>query len=325
MKLKKNDHIRVIAPSRSMVILSEDTIGIAKETLENMGLSISFGKNVMKSDEDFLCAPVNKRVEDLHEAFLDKEVNGILTVIGGYNVNQILPKIDYELIKKNPKIICGYSDITALLTAIYAKTGMVTFLGPHYSTFGMKKGNEYTIDYFKKIMFKNTTIKIESSPYYSDDEWYIDQEKRVFIKSSGMKVLNPGKAKGTIIGGNLCTLNLLQGTEYMPNIKDDIILFIEDDGESDSNFIRNFDRDLVSLTQIDLFKQVKGIIVGRSQENCVMNDRKWKKILTKDELKDLVIVYDANFGHTMPLFTIPIGGKCTMNCQKGKIDIRIGK
>lgn len=128
-KLKIDDEIRVIAPSRSMKILREEVIEIAKGRLEQLGFKVTFGKNVMHSiNDDFGCATISDRVEDLHEAFKDKKVKAILTVIGGYNVNQLLDYIDYDLIKENPKIICGFSDITALLNAIYTKTGLVTYL-----------------------------------------------------------------------------------------------------------------------------------------------------------------------------------------------------
>ena len=139
-KLNKGDEIRVIAPSRSMRILNNETITAAKERLEKLGFKVSFGKNVSNSmGEDYNCASIEDRIEDLHDAFRDKNVKAILTVIGGYNVNQLLEHIDYELIKENPKILCGFSDITALCNAIYTKTGMVTYSGPHFSSFGMKK------------------------------------------------------------------------------------------------------------------------------------------------------------------------------------------
>lgn len=90
------------------------------------------------------------RIKDLHEAFLDNNVKMILTAIGGYNSNQLLRYIDYDIIKNNPQIICGFSDITALLNAIYTKSGLVTYSGPHFSNFGMNKGLEYTIRYFNE-------------------------------------------------------------------------------------------------------------------------------------------------------------------------------
>lgn len=161
-KLKIGDEIRVIAPSRTMSILSDNVIKSAKEKLENIGFKVTFGKNVSKSiGEDYKCASILDRANDLNEAFKDKNVKAILTAIGGYNVNQILDYIDYNLIEQNPKILCGFSDITALTNAIYAKTGMVTYSGPHFSSFGMKKGFEYTETYFKKMLMKSEKIKIE--------------------------------------------------------------------------------------------------------------------------------------------------------------------
>ena len=124
-KLKKGDEVRVIAPSQSMRILGKDCIEIAKKRLEDMGLKVTFGKNVMNSMSDnYNCASIEDRIEDLHEAFRDTNVKAIMTAIGGFNSNQLLDYIDYELIKENPKILCGFSDITALLEAIHAKTGL---------------------------------------------------------------------------------------------------------------------------------------------------------------------------------------------------------
>lgn len=154
-KIKKGDEIRIIAPSRSMKILKEDIIKLAKEKLDQEGFLVTFGKNAMKyTNEDFKCASISERVQDLHEAFEDKNVKAILTAIGGYNVNQILDNIDYEIIKSNPKIICGFSDNTALINAIYAKTGLITYSGPQFFSFGMKYGFEYTMKYFKEMFIK---------------------------------------------------------------------------------------------------------------------------------------------------------------------------
>ena len=209
-KLKAGDEVRVIAPSRSMVILGEDCKKIATERLESLGLKVTFGKHVMESDSDYMCASIESRVEDLNEAFRDKNVKAILTVIGGFNSNQILDYIDYDAIKENPKIFCGFSDISALSNAIHAKTGLVTYSGPHYSSFGMLKGFDYEMEYFKKMFFQEEEFEITSSNEWSDDAWFIDQENRKFIPNDGMFIINEGEAEGDIIGGNLCTLNLLQ-------------------------------------------------------------------------------------------------------------------
>ncbi len=322
--LNKNDEIRVIAPSISMVILSEETINNANNVLKSMDLNVSFGSNVMKNRKYYNSASIENRVNDIHAAFKDKNVGCILTAIGGHNLNQLLPYLDYKLIRNNPKILCGYSDITVLLNAIYAKTKLITYYGPHYSTFGMKKGNEYTVDYFKKMFFHNKIIRIESSSSFSDDLWFIDQENRKFIKNKGMKIKNEGEAEGIILGGNLCTFNLLQGTEYMPNPKENVILFLEDDNESGSNFFVNFDRNLVSLMQTKLFKSVKGLVIGRCQNESDMNCEKWECLLDKEELKNIPIIYDADFGHTTPMFTFPIGGYCSLKVKNKKISLKVG-
>ena len=308
-KLKKGDEIRVIAPSRSMCILNEDLIESAKTKLEKIGFKVTFGKNVSKSiDDNYKCASIEDRVQDLHEAFADKNVKAILTVIGGYNVNQILDYIDYDLIRENPKILCGFSDITALCNAIYAKTGLVTYSGPHFSSFGMEKGFEYTQEHFEKMFMQNQNILIDNSKEWSNDKWFKDQENRIFIRNGGMKIIHKGEAEGTIIGGNLCTLNLLQGTEYMPDLENSV-LFIEDDGLVQKEFNREFDRDLQSLLHFAKNKNIKAIVVGRAENNCEMNVEKWTKLFnTKKELKNIPIVINADFGHTTPIFTFPIGG-----------------
>lgn len=322
-KLKTGDEIRVIAPSRSMCILDEEVINIAKKKLEDLGFTVTFGKNVLSTiGNDYNCASIEERVKDLHDAFKDKNVKAILTVIGGYNVNQILDYIDYDLIKENPKIICGFSDITALTNAIYVKTGLVTYSGPHFSSFGMKYGFEYTEEYFKTMFMQKQSIIIESSDEWSNDSWFKEQSNRKFIKNQGMQIINKGKAEGKIIGGNLCTLNLLQGTDYMPNLQD-TILFIEDDGLVGKAFNKEFDRNLQSLLHCAKGKKIKGIIVGRSENNCEMDLEKWKKIFnTKKELKNIPIAIDADFGHTTPIFTFPIGGYASVEIDEN-INIEI--
>ena len=322
-KLKKGDEVRIIAPARSMTILGEDCKQLATKRLEELGLKVSFGKYLMETDEDYVSASAEHRVEDLNEAFADKNVKAILTVIGGFNSNQILKYIDYENIKNNPKILCGYSDITAVLDSIYAKTGLVTYYGPHYSSFGMKKGFEYELEHFIKMFFEDKPIEIKSSEEWSNDPWFMDQENRVFIKNDGMFVINEGKAEGTIVGGNLCTLNLLHGTEYMPDLKDSI-LFLEDDGMADKAFMWEFDRNLQSLIMQKDFDKVKGIVLGRAEKNCDMTKDKWIKIIkTKKELDNIPVIAGADFGHTTPIFTFPVGGYVKLDARNGEINLSI--
>lgn len=322
-KLKAGDEVRIIAPSLSLKIISDENIQHAIKTIEALGLKVTFGKNVNEIDI-MGSSSIASRIEDLHEAFADKNVKAILAVIGGSSANQLLSYIDYDLIKKNPKIFCGYSDITALQNAIYGKTGLVTYSGPQFSTFAMQKGFEYTLDYFKKIFFENKSIVVIPSEYWSDDAWFLDQDKRMFIPNEGYWIIQKGQAKGTIIGGNLCTLQLLHGTPYMPSLEN-TVLFIEADSITREDVdALEFDRDLQSLIHQPNFDKVKGILIGRFEKKFNINLERLKFIITtKHELKNIPIIANVDFGHTSPMFTFPIGGICEMNTTKEKVIIEL--
>jgi muramoyltetrapeptide carboxypeptidase len=321
-KLKIGDEIRVISPARSMAIISEETRRIAKQRLEEeLGFRVTFSDNVEEADE-FNSSSIQSRVDDIHEAFFDKNVKGILTTIGGFSSNQLLKYLDYDLIKSNPKVLCGYSDITALSNAIYAKTGLVTYSGPHFSTFGMLKGFDFTMECFKKCLMQDNPFEVMPSLEWSDDAWYIDQQKRDFIKNDGYFTINPGEADGRIVGGNLCTLNLLQGTEYFPDLTDTIV-FMEDDSESQRH---HFDRDLQSLIHQPGFNRVKGIVIGRFQNDSkVPNEILVKIIKTKTELNNIPVIAGVDFGHTYPLITYPIGGIASLSASASKIVLKIAQ
>ncbi len=318
-KLKAGDTVRFITPAQSLKIISPKCRQIAEKRFQELGLKISFGKHV-KDCDDFLSSSIQSRLEDLHDAFADKNVRAIFTVIGGFNCNQLLDYIDWDLIKNNPKIFCGYSDITALNNAIYSKTGLLTYSGAHYSTLGQKLHFDYTLDYFKKCLFSSDPFDIVASKQWSDDRWYANQNDRHLIDNEGYWLINQGEAKGTIIGGNLCTLNLLQGTQYMPSLTDSI-LFIEDDGTSKSH---DFDRNLQSLIHLPEFKGVKGLVIGRFQKVSEVSRHILEQIIkTKKELNSLPVVANVDFGHTDPKICFPIGGTASLSLSQKLIKINI--
>ena len=317
-KLKKGDEIRIVAPAQSLSLLSAGLIKLAKENLEKQGFKITFSKNCREKDI-FISSSIKSRVADLHKAFSDKKVKAIFTVIGGFNSNQILKYLDYKLIKDNPKIFCGYSDITVLANAITAKTGLVTYSGMHFSTWGMKKEFEYNLEYFNECLVEGGEFEVKSSKTWSDDAWYKNQNNRKIEKNEGFVILNKGEAEGIIWGGNLCTFNLLQGTEFMPNISDSI-LFLEDDDMAGAHSDFEFDRNLQSLIHQPNFERVKGIVIGRFQKKSNMTLEKIKYIIkTKAELKNIPIVANVDFGHTNPLITFPIGGVVRLKAKKAVV------
>lgn len=318
-KLKTGDTIEIIAPSRSLAIISGETQEIANQRFKEMGLKLIFGKNVRETNE-FSSSSVESRVEDLHSAFGNPEVKAIITVIGGFNSNQLLRYIDWDLIKNNPKIFCGYSDITALNNAIYTKTGLVSYYGPHYCDFGQKLYFDYTLGYFKRCLLSEEPFEILPSENWSDDFWWKNQDERNLIKNPGWLVINEGEVSETILGNNLCTFNLLQGTEYFPGLEDSI-LFIEDDELSDAD---TFDRDLQSLIHQPGFEGVKGMVIGRFQKASKMENEKLVKVIkTKRELNNLPIIANVDFGHTNPKITFPIGGEAELKARTGDLKLKI--
>ena len=187
----------------------------------------------------------------------------------------------------------------------------------------MLKGFDYTFEYFKKMFFQEDEFEINSSTQWSDDAWFIDQEKREFIKNEGMFIINEGVAEGDIVGGNLCTIRLLQGTEYMPSIENKI-LFLEDDDMAGSIYLMEFDRNLQALIHMPEFNTVKGIVLGRAQKATNMNRDKWIKLIkNKPELKNIPVIGGADFGHSTPIFTFPVGGYARIEAKSDKIKLAI--
>ena len=321
-KLKVGDKIAVIAPSRSMGIINQGTREIANQRFKELGLELIFSKHIEEMDI-FLSSSIESRIEDLHEAFRNPEIKGIVSIIGGFNSNQLLRYIDWELIRKNPKVFLGYSDITALQNAIFTKTGLVTYSGPAYSTFGQKLYFEYTLEYFKKCLFEDETFKIKPSEIWTNDDlWWENQDERNPIPNPGPYVINEGEAEGTILGTNLCTFNLLQGTEYFPDLKDSI-LFIEDDENATPEL---FDRDLQSLIHQPSFSGVRGLVIGRFEIKSKITKEKLTAIIkSKKELTQIPVVADADFGHTQPMIIFSIGGEAKISALTGEVKIVITK
>lgn len=302
-KLKPGDEIRVVAPSRSQAIIWEHAHHHAMDFWMNSGFKLTFSKNCRELDK-YQSSSIASRVEDLHEAFRDPHVKMIITSVGGFNANQLLTYLDYDLITKNPKILCGYSDITILLNAIYAKTGLVTYCGPHYSTFGFNSEPKYTREAFLNCLTKDEPLHI--IPSETAGQYYILQE---------------GMCEGAVIGGNLCTVNLLQGTQYMPDIHNKV-LFIEDDNIMGNYFSYEFERNLQSLLQIEGADTIKGIVFGRFEESCGMTLERITDIIRDKLPAGIPVIFGVDFGHIFPIITFPIGGIVKISAYKGEAEIQ---
>lgn len=308
-KLKTGDHIRIVSPSSSIERVGGFEANLAaKERLEGLGFTLSFSQHYFENDL-FHSASIASRVADLEAAFADEAVQAILTTIGGFNCNELLPYLDYAKVASHPKIFCGYSDTTALLNAIYAKTGMVTYMGPSYSSFKMVGGQDYQTEAWLKAMTQNS-YDLTPSPEWSSDAWYLPDAPRTFYPTE-WKVYHPGKASGIAIGGNISTLNLLTGTEFAPR-PDKYILFLEEAEDDDYMVIS---RHLTALLQA--YPNPQAVLFGRFPKETQMTKDILLAILDKHPLlKTIPVLYDLDFAHTQPLFTIPIGGQVTVDTEK---------
>lgn len=323
--------MRVISPARSLAIISSSVRSVAQRRLEEMGLRVSFSRHCEERDI-FDSSSTVSRLEDIHEAFSDQNVKGILTSIGGFNSIDLLDSLDYEIIASNPKILCGYSDITTLQNAIFAKTGLITYSGPHFSTFGCLHGIDYVIDYFRRSLLDHAAAEgekrifdsrrqanlLEASGYWSDDEWFMNQEDRHFMSNEGYIVLQPGMAAGHIVGGNIGAFSVLQGTDYMPSLQG-AILFLEDNYPIDASLLN---RHLQSLILQPGFEGVRGVVLGRFQVESDIRIEGLREIIdSKPELANKPIIAGADFGHTLPLFTFPIGGQVRIKAHSSGVEL----
>ncbi len=314
-KLSPGDEIRIIAPSSSLSTIPSPSRRLAQKRLEELGFTVTFGKNAMKKNV-LGSSSIIERLADWNEAWSDPNVKAILCATGGYNTNQLLSYIDWNIVKQNPKIFCGYSDITVLLNALYKKTRLVTYHGPNFGTLAMQERvYPYTEQCFtRSLMREMQPTVLKPSSYWCENATRLK-------KNLGAWIIQSGIAFGTVVGGNLCSLNLLQGTVHMPTLKDSI-LCIEDDPLL-CDFDVEFERNLQSVLQQKGGGTIRGIVIGRFQTNCNMTKRKLIEITrTKKELKNIPIIANVDFGHTQPQWYMPIGGRAYITATKTQCDIR---
>lgn len=274
-----------------------------------------------KKNDFYRSGTIKERAAEFNDLLYDENIQIIMTSIGGNNTNSILPYIDYEYIKKHPKIIIGFSDITALLLAIYAKTGLVTFYGPDIaSSFGeLPPFVDWTFESF------NAFVNGISVPYNYEmpiawTEEFIDWSEQDRAKkqySNQWVCVKQGTCQGRLIGGNLNTMEGFFGTEYMPTINKGDILFIED-AEKDAYTI---ERSFSLLKLAGVFDKVSGIILGKHEKfDDNGTGRKPYEILL-EVIGDTSIPILAEFDccHTHPMLTMPIGCEVLLDATNKKI------
>ena len=301
-RLKKGDLIGFISPASSPNDLTRVEKGV--KYFESMGYRVEVGKNVGKY-YGYLAGTDEERVGDLHYMFGKKKERAIICLRGGYGTPRIVRFLDYKLIRENPKILVGYSDITTLQTAILSRAKLVTFAGPMVAVdFWDTPVNPYTEEYFWRVLTSNKKIGKVKLP---NDDYKMEFH--------GTK-----NAEGRIVGGNLTHFAVLLGSKYFPKMKNNILL-LEDVDESPYRIDRYF----TELFNCGVFKEVKGLILGQFTD-CEEKDPEKRTLnlaeAMHDYLKVLEIPVIKNFphGHVKENITFPFGTEVKMNMKKGFVE-----
>lgn len=297
-KLKKGDTIGVIAPSNYIEKDDLEYINASIALMEASGFKVKFGKYVFEDTLGYGTSP-EKRAADINWAFKDDEVKAVMCVKGGEDSNITLDYIDYEMIKKHPKIICGFSDNTSILNAIHEKTGLVTYHGPTFKSLTSWETG-YAYKQFIKTFAENTESLIMGEP---EDEY---------------TTIQAGQATGELVGGNLSLFTKLVCGKYAVNLQDKI-LFLEELGfEAAPEMVNS---NIYYLKQNGVFDRIAGLWIGNYEHPSKVSIEKIIKNAIGDEYKFPIIKSD-NFGHIDKKIIIPIGTKAEINTNE-KIKIKL--
>ena len=308
-RLKAGDTVGLVAPAG---YIDRKDIADIKEVLAKLGLKVKLGAHVYNR-YGYLAGSDADRAADVNAMFADASVQAILPMRGGWGCNRILPFLDYSLIRSNPKILIGLSDITSLLIAIKAKSGLVTFHGPT----GQSSWNPFTVDYVKRILFNGEVFTLQN----------LKSNNNPTTSQFRVETITPGKVRGKLVGGNLSVLTAMIGSAYLPSWKD-TILFLEDIGEE----VYRIDRMLTQLKLSGILEQISGFVFGQ----CTDCDRITKENSQKDGEESLTLAQvlrdhiqplgipawnGSMIGHIKDKFTLPVGVEVEIDATQGTIQL----
>lgn len=289
-RLRRGDIIGVVAPSNPVIDENIEEVKKAKEIVENDEFRVLFSKNLFSNTNQYT-ATAKEKAEDINDMFRNKDVKMIWCAKGGNNSNSVFEYLDFELIKQNPKIICGYSDITSLTNIIHEKTGLVTFSATNFKTIATDE-TDYS---YKEAINRFVNCSLE----FGKEE-------------SRYKTIREGIAEGELVGGNLSLTTQLVSGKYKINFKDKI-LFIEELGfESSPVLVSN---NLYYMKQNGVFDKIKGLWLGNYEHESNIELEKILLDVIGDDY-NFPIIKSNNFGHIETKTVIPIGIKARIDTTK---------
>jgi muramoyltetrapeptide carboxypeptidase len=294
--------VGLINPAGPTFVKSDLTL--VTEVLTALGLRWKFGEHVFDR-HGFLAGTDAHRAADVNAMFKDPSVDAIMAVRGGWGCNRILPLIDYEAVRAHPKILVGYSDITSLLIAFLARSGLVTFHGP----VGTSTWNQFSTSYFRRVLFDAEEVTFENPSNKGDN--LVQTKDRVETITSGV-------ARGILVGGNLSVLTAMIGSSFLPSWKG-VVLFLEDDREH----VYRVDRMLTQLRIAGIAEQLAGVIIGKCTD-CGPGEG-FGSLTLEEVLQEQIASLrvpafaGAMIGHIENKFTLPLGIEVEMDADAGKI------
>lgn len=301
-RLSPGDTIALVAPASATFETMD--LDIARESLEALGLNVVIGGHVLDR-HGYLAGQDRDRAADINRYFADPAIRGVLPVRGGWGSGRLLPYLDYDAIRRHPKIVLGFSDITALLLAIVAQAGLVTFHGPN----GLGRWDEFSAGWVRRILFEGEAVTLEN--LRERGEFLAQTEHRI-------RTITPGVARGRLLGGNLTVLTAIIGSPYLPDW-DGAILFLEDVGED----IYRVDRMMTTLKLAGILDRIAGFVFGTCAE-CDPGGG-YASLTMEEVLKDHVgplkipAWRGAMIGHQTPQFTVAQGIPVEIDATAGRI------
>lgn len=306
--------LTIVAPSNTMKDLNGTLRHFAEKHLSSMNFKISYGKNV---DHQFLnmAGTAEDRISDLESALINPSIDGVMAVFGGYNTNELLPKISYHMFEQENKktFFVGYSDITALLIAFSQRTNIDCYHGPGFASFADPNLFNYTKNAFLQAISRDS-FSIADPGFYADDLWYMKDNfgPREIKNQISWTTYQSGTITAPILGGNLDTLCALAGTDFFPDFKNKI-LFVEDSIGDTGVFYRN----MTQLEQVGVFDQIAGLIIGKFPSRSLLNDNERLFSLLRIVLKkkSIPVVCHVHCSHVDPMITVPLEQNCTIEAR----------
>lgn len=303
-RLRPGDTVGLVNPAGAT--WSTIDIDIVRESFEAMGLKVKVGAHVLDR-HGYFAGRDEDRAADVNAMFADTAVKGIICIRGGWGCARILPRLDYDAIRRNPKVLLGYSDITALHHAVHSRTGLVTFHGP----VGISEWNSFNVGWLKRVLFGAEAVTFENDRTFDAGETLVQREHRT-------ATITPGVARGRLLGGNLTVLTTIIGSRYLPDFRD-AVLFLEDVGEAPYRVDRMFQQ----LKLAGVLDQVKAVVWGTCSD-CDPGEG-FGSFTLEDVLMQHVkplgvpAWHGAMIGHVSKQFTLPFGVEVEADAAKGTL------